>query len=200
MWGSDFFLLFHEKHLELVQVTVEGGDLGGESLPRADGENGLVSLVSFLHRVSAHGLPVVKAALGEGLSSGVTAEIGGETETLHDGQVGKEGHLGGTRALLLAEDVATTLGEDTVDVTHGILGHRDVAQVDGLKKTGVSSHEGGEADTTGSGHDLSHTTVDSISVEDNIHQVEAAAAHDLLTKRSVLGGPSESSDNRLLDL
>mmetsp|Transcript_33833 Transcript_33833/g.69070 ORF Transcript_33833/g.69070 Transcript_33833/m.69070 type:complete len:847 (+) Transcript_33833:272-2812(+) len=151
-------------------------------------------------RVTSHGLPVIKRALREGLSASVGPEVSGEAEGLHDGQVGKEGHLGRTRALLLREDVTTTAGEHTVDIAHGLLGHRDVAEVDRLKEAGLSSEHGGEAHTTGSGHDLSHTTVDGISMEGDIHEVEPAATHLLLTQGSILAGPGESTDNGLLDL
>ncbi len=143
---------------------------------------------------------MVERALGEGLATGVGAEVGSEAERLHDGEVGEEGHLGGTRALLLSEDVPTAAGEDAIDVAHGILRHGDVAEVDRLEESRSSRHEGGEAHTAGGGHDLSHTTVNGISVEDDVHEVEPAAAHLLLADGTVLGSPGESTNDRLLNL
>ena len=70
----------------------------------------------------------------------------------------------------------------------------------GSKKTGLCHHHGREADTTSGRHDLSHTTVDSIGVKDNIHQVETAATHLLVAERTVLSGPGETSNNGFLDL
>jgi len=143
---------------------------------------------------------VVEGALGEGLSSGVAPQVGGEAETLHDGQIGQQSHLGGSWPLLLAEDVSAPLGQDTVHVAHGVLGDTDVAQVHGLKESGLAGHQGGEANAPSGGHDLSHTTVDGIGVKHDVHEVEPAAAHDLLAQRAVLGSPGESSDDTLLDL
>ena len=171
-----------------------------ETLALTDGNDGLVGLVAIDVRIAGHGLPVIERALGEGLTTGVGAEIGGETEGLQNGKVSKESHLRGTGLLLLREDMTTTLGEDTVHVTHCILGHGNVTEVDRLKKTGLSVHHGREAHTTGGRHDLTHTTVDSIGVKDDIHEVETAAAHLLLTERTVLGGPGETTNDGLLDL
>ena len=170
-----------------------------EALALTNGHNGLVALVALIEGVARHGLPMVETALGEGLSAGVGTETGGESEGLHDGEVGKQSHLGRAGALLLREDVATTLSEDTVHVAHGVLGDGNVAQVHGLEEAGLGVEHGGEAYTASGGHDLSHTTVDGISVENDIHEVETAATHLLLGKRTVLGSPGKATYDGLLD-
>mmetsp|Transcript_4857 Transcript_4857/g.8126 ORF Transcript_4857/g.8126 Transcript_4857/m.8126 type:complete len:221 (+) Transcript_4857:339-1001(+) len=95
--------------------------------------------------------------------------------------------------------MSTTLGEDSIHITHGILRHRDVTQVDRFKDIGLGSQQRRKADTTRSRHDLSHTTVDGISMKYNIHEVEPGSTHLLFTEGAVLGSPCETTDNRLLN-
>mmetsp|Transcript_12160 Transcript_12160/g.21985 ORF Transcript_12160/g.21985 Transcript_12160/m.21985 type:complete len:221 (-) Transcript_12160:1727-2389(-) len=95
--------------------------------------------------------------------------------------------------------MSTTLCEDSIHITHGILGHRDITQVDRLEDVGLSSQHGRKADTTRSRHDLSHTTVDGISMKYNIHKVEPGSTQLLFTEGSVLGSPSETTNNRFLN-
>ena len=186
--------------LKLVKVLLLLRDTFGETLALAHRQDGFLALVAGFKRRSGHGLPVVERALREGLATRVGTEIGRETKGFHDWQVRQERHLGRTGSLLLREDVTTTTGQDTVDITHGILRHRNVTQVNGLEETGLGHHHGRKADTTTGRHDLSHTTVNGIGVKDNIHQVETAAAHLLVAERTVLGGPSETTDHGFLNL
>ena len=151
-------------------------------------------------RRTRHGFPVIERALREGLSSSVGTQVGSETERFHDRQVGEQGHHGCSRSLFFREHVTTTLCQNAVHVTHGILGHRDVTQVHGFEETWFTSQHGREAHTTSGGHNLTHTTMDSISVKDNIHKVEASTTHLFITERSTLSGPSETTDNGFLDL
>lgn len=143
--------------------------------------------------------PVVEDRLGEGLSTGGLTKLAGETEGLVDGQVGLDVEERSTRALLLGVDVTTTAGKDTVDTTHGLLGDLDLDVEDGLQDAGVGKHGSSIQDTTSSGDDLTTTTVNSISVQSNIKDVEADRAHGLLSDGTLTGGPLETRDERVLD-
>mmetsp|Transcript_1719 Transcript_1719/g.2053 ORF Transcript_1719/g.2053 Transcript_1719/m.2053 type:complete len:574 (+) Transcript_1719:18-1739(+) len=196
-----FTLLFKELNsLELVKVLSKLRNSNLKTLTLTYGKNGLITLVTISERISSHRLPVIKRTLREGLSSSVGTKIGSESERLHNRQVGEESHLGCSRSLLLREYVTTTTGEYSVYVTHGFLGNGNITEVYRLKKVGVGGHQRSEAHTTGGRHDLSHTTVNGISMKYNIHQVETASTHLFLTEGSVLGSPGESSYNRLLNL
>jgi hypothetical protein len=142
---------------------------------------------------------VIEHGLGEGLATGGGAQIGGETERLVDGQVSLDHEQRSSGTLLLGVDVTTTAGKDTVDTTHSLLGDLDLDVEDGLQKTGVSQHSGGVQDTTGSGDQLTATTVNGISVQGNIEDVEADGTHGLLSDGTLTGGPLESRDNGILD-
>jgi hypothetical protein len=142
---------------------------------------------------------VVEDGLREGLTTGGLAEIGVETEGLVDRQVSLDVEQRGTGTLLLGVDVTTTAGKDTVDTTHGLLGNLDFDVEDGLLETRVGKQGSGVQDTTSSGDDLTTTTVDGISVQGHIKDVEADRAHRLLSNRTFTGCPLETRDERVLD-
>jgi hypothetical protein len=150
-------------------------------------------------RTAGEDSPVVEDGLGEGLTTSGGAQIGGETEGLVDGQVSADVEQRSTGALLLSVDVTTTAGEDTVDTTHSLLGNLDLDVEDGLEETGVSQHGSGVQSTTSSGDDLTTTTVNGISVEGDIKDVEADGTKGLLSNGTLAGGPLESGDDGVLD-
>jgi hypothetical protein len=142
---------------------------------------------------------VIEDGLREGLAGGMRAEVSVETEGFHDGQVGLDGEERSSWTLLLVEDVTSSSGEDTVDTTHCLLGHLNLDKEDGLEETRLGEEGRGVQDTTGSWDDLSTTTVDSISVEGDIQDVEAARSHWLFSDWSFSRGPLETGDDRVLD-
>jgi hypothetical protein len=95
--------------------------------------------------------------------------------------------------------VTSPPGKHTIDTTHSLLGHLDLDEVDGLLKTGLSEERGSVQDTTSSGNELTTTTVNSISVEGNVHDVEADGTHGFLSNGTFLGGPLETRDDGVLD-
>lgn len=60
---------------------------------------------------------MVKHTLREGLSLCIPPQVSGETEGLHDRKVGLHCEHGSSRALLLADDLASALVEATVNST-----------------------------------------------------------------------------------
>ena len=69
----------------------------------------------------AHGFPVIKYRLWEGLARGGGTQSGGESERLHNGQVGFQVEDGGAGSLLLLSDMATLLIEHRVDASQHLL-------------------------------------------------------------------------------
>lgn len=186
--------------LKLVVVVLVTGNLRLETL----------ALTHLVDDGTGHGggvgdgtagqdLPVVEHHLGEGLTRGGGAEVGVETERLLDGKVSLDVEEGSTGTLGLLEDVTSSAGKHRVDTTHGVLGNLDLDQEDGLLDTGLGEKGSGVEDTASSRDDLTTTTVNSIGVEGNIHDVEADRAHGLLGNGTFLGGPLETRDNGILD-
>jgi hypothetical protein len=150
-------------------------------------------------RATREMLPMVEDLLWEGLSTSGGTEIGGETEGLVDGKVRLDVEERSTNTLGLLENVTSPAGEDTVDTTHSLLGNLDLAKVDGLEQSGLSEESGGVEDTARGRDDLTTTTVNGISVEGDIHDVEADGAHGLLSNGTFLSSPLETRDDRVLD-
>jgi hypothetical protein len=144
-------------------------------------------------------LPMVEDLLWEGLSTGGGTEIGGETEGLVDGKVSLDVEERSTNTLVLLEDVTSPSGKDTVDTTHSLLGNLDLDEVDRLEQSGLGKESGSVEDTARGRDDLTTTTVNGISVESDIHDVEADRAHGLLSNGTFLGGPLETRDDGVLD-
>lgn len=194
------FIFFLGNHLKFVVVVLNTWNLNLDTLTLPhllDNLTGFGSPVK--NRTTRKNGPVVKDGLGEGLSTSVGTEIGSETERLVDGKVSLNVEQRSSGTLLLREDVSSSPGQDTVDTTHSLLRNLDLDKVDRLQKTRVGKKGCGVEHTTGSRDDLSTTTVNSISVEGNIHDVETDAAHGLLSNGSLTGGPLETGNNGILD-
>lgn len=142
---------------------------------------------------------MIEDTLRESLATGVGTEISSEAERLVDGQVSLNVEEGSTGALLLREDVTTTAIQHTVDTTHGAIRALDLDQEDGLEETGIREELGGVDDVTASGQDLATTTMDGVSVESDVDEVEAAAAHGLTSEDTLLSGQLEGTNARVLD-
>merc|ERR1711968_55277 len=169
-------------------------------LPLADAFNKVVGLGTLLARIGLDECPVVEHTLREGLAGGLGTQGLGEAEGLLDGQVGLDSVHWSTRALLLGDDLTTACVHSGVHTTQGILGASDLDKENRLLETRAGQQERGVQDTAGGGDDLSTTTVNGISVEHNIMDVEADAAHVLFSEHTLLGGPLHASDDRVLDL
>jgi hypothetical protein len=169
--------------LALTHLSDNATNLGGGVERRATGQD----------------LPVVEDGLREGLSRGGGTQVTVEAERFQDGQVSLDVEERSTRTLLLVEDVTTTTGKNTVDTTHGLLGNLNFDQVDGLEKSRVGQQGRGVQDATGSGDELTTTTVNGIGVQGNIKNVEADRAHGLLSNGTLTTGPLETGNDGVLD-
>ena len=92
------------------------------------------------------------------------------------------------------------MGKGLIDSTHGIIWRLDLAEEDGLDESGLSGELSGVEDTSGSGDDLTTTSVDSVSVEGHVHNVELDSSHVLVSHGTLFGGPLEGSLEGVLDL
>ena len=191
---------FDILRLQLVVVVVDVRYLNLDTLALTHISNDLTRHGGVVkRRATLEDLPVVEDQLREGLTGSVGTEIGGETERLVDGQVSLDVEEGSTDTLVLLEDVTSPAGKDTVDTTHGLLGNLDLDEVDRLLESGLGEKSSSVQDTTSSRNDLTTTTVNSISVEGDIHDVEADGTHGLLSDGTFLGGPLETRDDGVLD-
>jgi len=142
---------------------------------------------------------MIEDLLREGLASSACAEIGSETERLVDREISLDVEERSADTLVLFENVTTSPGEHTVDTTHSLFGHSDLDEEHGLLESRLGEKGSGVEHTTGSRDELTTTTMDSIGVEGDIHDVEADGTHGLLGDGTFLGGPLETRDHRVLD-
>jgi hypothetical protein len=142
---------------------------------------------------------MVEDALREGTAGGGGAESLGETEGLSDGKESLDHDEGSSGNRFLTHDNTATLGEAVIDTTNGIIGGLDFDQEDGLLEAGLGGKLSTVKDATASGGDLTTTTMDSISVEGHVKDVETAATEGFIANNTLLGGLLEGRDARVLD-
>mmetsp|Transcript_749 Transcript_749/g.1722 ORF Transcript_749/g.1722 Transcript_749/m.1722 type:complete len:844 (-) Transcript_749:24-2555(-) len=143
---------------------------------------------------------MVELKLREGSTGGGLSKRLGESEGLGDGQVGA--HVGNTTSHTgtLIEDLSTSHGENVVDGSSDGSGASDVHQEHRLQKRGGTAVHTGVGHTTRAGGDLTHTSMDGISVQSHVIQVHAQTADALLAQRTLVTGPLESSNHGVSDL
>lgn len=184
---------------ELVDEVVEGWHASAETLSGTDGIDEDRGLAAFFLGIASELLPMREDALGEGTARSGGAEGLSETEGLGDRKEGLHVDERGSLDGLLLVDDTSTLGEALVDTTNGVIGALDLDLEDGLDEPGASGELSGVEDTTSGRHDLATTSVDSIGVESDVHDVEANTAHLLVSHTTLLGGPLEGSLHGVLD-
>lgn len=171
--------------LETLSLSDAPADIDGNTLIRK--------------RVTLKLLPVVEHALREGTAGGGSAESLSETERLGDGQEGLKKNEGSTLDLLLRVDDTSALGEALVDTTDGIVRALDLDQEDGFLEARLGGQLGSEEHASHGWGNLATTSVDSVSVEGDILNVEADTSHVLVRESTFLGGPLEGGVTRVLD-
>jgi len=136
---------------------------------------------------------MIEHALWEGTTRGGGTESLGETEGFSDWEVGLDHDKWGTGNWLLTLDNTSTLGETVVDTTYGIIWGLNLDQEDWFLEAWLGGQLRSVQDTSHGWGDLTTTSVDSVSVQGNILNVEADTSHVLLSHDTLLGGPLEGS-------
>jgi hypothetical protein len=142
---------------------------------------------------------MVEHTLGEGTSGSGGTESLGETEGLSDGKVGLHHDEGSSGNGLFSNNDSSSGGEALVDTTDSIFGALDFDEEDRLLESRGSEELRSVHDTSGSGDELATTSVDSISVESNILDVESDTSHVLFDEDTFLGGPVEGGFHGVLN-
>merc|ERR1719430_149891 len=188
------------RRLHFVEVVVQRWRAGFQSLPFLDLLNNLVGLGAIRKGAAWKNLPVVKHALWEGLTPGVGPQVSCEAEGLVDRKVGLDHEHGGAGSLCLLEDVSSSPVQHSVDSTDCVLRALDFHKVDWLHQPGLGSEHGGVEHSSGSGDDLTSTSVDGIRMQGHVVDVESDGSQVFVTQHTLLGGPLEPGYNTVLDL
>lgn len=91
------------------------------------------------------------------------------------------------------------MGKSLINTSHSIIRGLDFAQEDGFLESWFSGVLSTIEDSSGSWDDLTTTSVDSISVESNIHDVESDTSHVFFSHDGFLGCPLEGGFAGVLD-
>lgn len=86
-----------------------------------------------------------------------------------------------------------------IDTSHGIIRGLDFAQEDWFNESGGGSELSSIDDSSASGDDLTTTSVNSVGMKGNVHNVESDTSHVLFSHDTFFGGPLEGSFARVLD-
>lgn len=142
---------------------------------------------------------MVEHALREGSSGGHLSQVLGETERLSDGKVSLDDDERSTIDGLFTNNNTSSLGKGLIDTSHSIIGGLDFAEENRLNELGLGSKLGSIEDSSGSRDDLTTTSVDSVGVEGNVHNVESNTSHVFFSHSTFFGGPLEGSFAGVLD-
>jgi hypothetical protein len=123
----------------------------------------------------------------------------GETEGLSDWEMSLEHDEWSTSNWLFTNDNTSSLGDATVNTTYSIIWGLDFDQEDWLLEAWGSGKLTSVEGTSHGWGNLTTTSVDSVSVESDILDVETDTSHVLLGHATFLGGPLEGSLARVLD-
>ena len=178
---------------ELVDEVIEAWNAGLESLSLSDGFDELATLGGSFEGVTWDLLPMVEDALREGTAGGGGTESLGETKGLSDREVSLYDEEGGSGNGLFTDNDTSSLSEGLIDATHGVVGALNLAKEDGLDEARLGGELRSVVNASSGRDDLTTTSVNSVGVEANVHNVESDTSHVLLSHNGFLGGPLEGS-------
>jgi len=184
---------------ELINEVIKGWDTWLESLSLSDTFNNDVGLWVNLKWVSWKHFPMIKYALWECSSWSSGSKGLGETEWLSYWEEASHVYKWGTGNWLLTFNWSSSLGHGLIDGTNNIIWSLNFYQEDWLLKFWLSSKFASINNSSGSWDDLTTTSVDSISMEGYIMNVESVTSHVLITQSTFFGCPLESSFNWIFD-
>jgi len=142
---------------------------------------------------------MIEHALWEGSSWGEFSQMLGEPEWLSDWQVSSNDKERCSINWLFSNNDTSSCGKALIDTSHSIIRCLDFTQEDGFLESGLSSQDSSIVDSSGSGDDLSTTSVDGISMEYDIEDVESNTSHVLFSHDWFFGGPLECSFHWVFD-
>jgi len=99
----------------------------------------------------------------------------------------------------LTDDNTSSLGKGLIDATNNIIWGLDFAQEDWFLESWFSGKLASIEDSSGSWDDLTTTSMDGISVESDIIDINSDTSHVLIAHGSLSCGPLPGSFNGILD-
>ena len=102
---------------------------------------------------------------------------------------------GSSRNLDFLNHHSSPLIEGLIDTTHTLARSSDIASEDRFEEGRRGEKLKSVVESSCSGHDLTSTSMDSISVELTVSDVESHSSHVLVAEDTLLGSPLEGGDH-----
>ena len=122
-----------------------------------------------------------------------------ESEGLSDWQEGLDNDKRSSRNWLFSNNNTSSLGKGLINSSHGVIRGLNFTQEDWLLESWLSSQLSGIENSSGSGDQLTTSSVDSISVQCHVMDVESDTSHVFFSHNSFLSSPLESRFARIFD-
>lgn len=120
---------------------------------------------------------MIEHALGEGLTLGLASKEGSETEGFSDWQVCLDHVKRSSGDLFFLANDTSSLIEGVVNTSHSVDRGSDFCQEDGLLESGLTSELTCIVKSSSSWDNLTTTSVDGISMENAINNVDSDTTH-----------------------
>jgi len=144
---------------------------------------------------------MIEDELREGLTRGSSPQVAGETKALHHRKMSFDVAQISTSFGDFLDDESSSLAEDTVDASYNAASRAlDLNQEDGLLDSWFCRQLRSTEGPPGCWNDLSCTSVNGISVQVGVKNIETTTSQALFTQNSSFTEPLEGSSDRVLDL
>jgi len=197
--GRYFDQRYHLMRSEFINEVIKSWDSFFESLSLSDSSNDLVGLWTIFLWITIELFPMIKHTLWECSSGSGSSKGLGETEWFTDWEEAFHVDKWGTSNWFLTVDHTSSLGHCLIDGTNNIIWGLDLDQEDWLLESWSGSKLTSIKASSGSWDDLTTTSVDSVSMEGYIMDIESDTSHVLIAHSTFLGCPLESSFNWVLN-
>jgi len=142
---------------------------------------------------------MIEDALWEGSSGSVGSKGLGETERFSDWKISFHVYEWSSLNWLFTDNDTSSLGKSLINWSNNIIWSLDLDQEDWLLEFWCGGKFASIDDSSSGWDNLTSTSMDSISMESNIVDVESATSHVLIAQNTFSGSPLESSLNGILD-
>lgn len=184
---------------EFINKVFKSWDRLLETLSESNLCNECVKFAIFFSWVTWKHFPMIEYALWESSTGSSSSKGLGETEWFTDWKETFHVDKWGTWNWFLTIYHTSSLGHGLINGTNAIIWGLDFDQENWFLQTWWSCELTSIQYSSASWEDLTTSSMDSISVESNIMDVESATSHALIAQSTFSGSPLESSFDWVLD-
>lgn len=141
--------------------------------------------------ITRKNLPMTENTLRESLSLSTSSKESSESERFSHRQIALKNSHGGSGNLFFFNNLTSSFTQTVIDISHNILRSRDFGIEDRFLKSGGSRHFTSIIASSGSLNNLTTSSVNGISMESSIQDIESDSSQVFTTHTSFFGSPLE---------